>query len=283
MIDQAHELKHRMLHPVPSVRVFAVVSGKGGVGKSNIALNLGIALNLAGQRVLLIDGDLGMANLDILAGLTSRSTLLDYFEHQKSIEDILMTYQPGLDILPGGSGLLTLHEWEEEEISTFVCTLIESGRYDYILIDAGAGVDAKLLSFVSVAHEVLLVTVSEPTALVDAYSLIKILSMYQMKPRLHLIVNQVSGDKEAKEIFERLQHVIRTFLNIQLELLGYVVSDPKVKEAVRRQVPFTIAFPHAQPARNIMTIRDKLMTGCDVIPKSSIGDVVHRFMKIFGA
>jgi len=283
MNDQAHELKLKMQRPSSAVCVYAVVSGKGGVGKSNIALNLGVALNQTGKRVLLIDGDLGMANLDILAGVISRNTLLDYFETQKSIEEILVEYRPGLEILPGGSGFMSLGDSREGELRDFVSRLIGTGRYDYVFIDAGAGIDAKLLSFVSVANEVLLVTVPEPTAMVDAYSLIKILSVYEIKPRIQLIVNQVSSRREAQETYEHLNKVIGTFLNIEMELLGYVVSDPKVKAAVHRQTPFSLAHPNAPASRNIREISERMSSGIVPTNFGSLTEVMHRFVRIFGS
>ena len=283
MIDQAYELKVRMQKPPQNLSVYAVVSGKGGVGKSNITLNLGLALCQAGKRVLLIDGDLGMANLDILAGVMSRTSLMDYFERHKSLDEILVHYQNGLDILPGGSGFMNLRENREDEIRDFVSRLMGDGHYDYVFIDAGAGVDTKLLSFVSVAHEVLLITVPEPTAMIDAYSLIKILSVYEIKPRLHLIVNQVSSRREAQETYDHLNKVIHTFLNIQMDLLGYVRSDAKVKEGVHKQVPFLLSHPGAMASQNIKEICGRLLNR--EVPRTlgSLHEVMRRFVKIFGA
>lgn len=283
MKDQAHELKQKMLQPSKNVTVYAVVSGKGGVGKSNITINLGIALNQSGKSVLLIDGDLGMANLDILAGVSSRSTLMDFFESGKPIDDILIHYQDGLDILPGGSGMLSLQNSQDEVIKEFITSLIGSGRYDVIMIDAGAGVDAKLISFASVAHEVILVTVPEPTAMADAYSLVKILSVFEIKHRIHLIVNQVSGQKQAQETYERLDKVIGTFLNAKIELLGYVATDMKVRDAVSRQIPFLIAYPVTLASRNITTLCDRMLERNSEFSWSSLGDLVFRFIKVFGA
>jgi flagellar biosynthesis protein FlhG len=283
MKDQAHELKERLLKPASRVCVYAVVSGKGGVGKSNITLNLGIALHQTGKRVLLIDGDLGMANLDILAGIISRNTLMDYFDDQRGLEEILVTYRPGLEILPGGSGFMGLGDHREDELKEFVSLLIGSGRYDYVFIDAGAGIDAKLLSFVSVANEVLLVTVPEPTAMVDAYSLVKILAVHEIKPRIQLIVNQVSGRREAQATYEHLNRVIGAFLNIELELLGYVVSDAKVRAAVSQQVPLMLAHPSAFAARNIREIGERMTSGAVPAAFGSLNDVVHRFVRIFGS
>jgi flagellar biosynthesis protein FlhG len=260
-----------------------VVSGKGGVGKSNISLNLAIELSQAGKRVLLMDGDLGMANLDILAGVSSAYTLLDYFQEGTPLSKILIEYQKDLSILPGGSGLVTLLPEAHDTIRVFVESLVQEGNYDIILIDAGAGVDAKLLSFVSFSHEVLLVTVPEPTALADAYSLVKVLSVYGIKDRIHLIVNQVTGPKEARETYQRLNKVIGTFLKVQVCDLGYVHTDKKVKEAVLRQKPFTTLFPMATASKNVRSISGKLLNPDQEMGVSTFGDAVLRFMKVFGS
>ena len=283
MKDQAHNLKQLLFDgPArePQVTVYAVVSGKGGVGKSNISLNLALEMHRCGRRVLLIDGDTGMANLDILAGVAGRHSMINYFEDELPLEDILIEIQPGFHLLPGGSGLSGLQSQSREEIRSFVDDLM--GRsYDVILIDAGAGVNAKLLSFVSFSHELILVTVPEPTAMADAYSLAKILSVYSIKEEVGVVINQVSGRREALETYERLEKVITTFLNLKVRFLGYVSSDPKVRRAVNLQRPFSEAFPSSAASRDIGELCSVLLDGAQIRRTGTLADTVSRFMKVF--
>ena len=240
-------------------RVITISSGKGGVGKSNLSLNLALALTDFKQKVMLLDADMGLANIDIILGLTPVYNLAHVIGGEKLIADIVVEGPQGLKIIPGGSGIQELANLKEWELESFLTKLsMIEGEADYLLIDTGAGLSNSVLSFALAADELIVVTTPEPTAITDAYGLIKALCQQDFTGKIYLVVNRVVSPKEAAVVFEKLQTATHKFLDYEIEFLGYIVEDVKVGQAIQAQKPFLIAYPQTMAANNLYTIAAKI-------------------------
>jgi flagellar biosynthesis protein FlhG len=247
-------------------RRIAVVSGKGGVGKTVITANLAAALSSLGRRILVVDADLGLANLDIMLGLDPRLNIHDALRGICSPEDVLLSTSKGFDLLPAGSGLPQGAAYTSEFAGQFKSILASfDSRYDAILFDAGAGVGDVVLYFANLAHDILLVATPEPTSLMDAYATIKILHQFYERSEFLLIVNQANPDSFAQigaEVAHHLQNVISKFLGsqnpIRLELMGCIPQDPAIPQAIRQRQLLREIHPHASATRLIRHIADSL-------------------------
>ncbi len=239
----------------------AIMSGKGGVGKTNLALNLSYALNAGGNSLLLMDCDLGLANLDVLLGISPESNMQDILISGAKPSDIVIPIEKGknFDILPAASGVPELVEMDEdmqEMLFSKVSSIV--GRYQYLVMDLGAGINSTVLSFASMTQMRFVVITPEPTSLTDSYALIKVLHTQHNVSDFNVIVNQATNPKEAKETFNRLNMACEKFLNIKLKNIGFVRYDPAVTEAVRRQVPFIKYAPKSDASRDILNIAVKI-------------------------
>ena len=293
MADQATRLR-QMVHsespqtPISStqaegwanVRVIAITSGKGGVGKTNIAVNLAIALRNRGHRVLVIDADLGMANVDILLGATSRKHLLDLIRPEVSLEDVIVETQHGLQYISGGSGIEKALEYDHAEKVLLQQKLADcAARADIILVDTGAGLGRNVMDFILAADEVLLVTTPEPTSLTDAYAVMKAYSIYASQKNLRLIINRVYEVKESREVAQKLQRAAEKFLHMPVDCLGYVFEDTSVTKAVRRQTPLLNAEPNTAAARCIDALAEALITGNEMHVKRGWKGFLQQIFK----
>jgi flagellar biosynthesis protein FlhG len=250
-----HEQTHACSQTAPSVapaatasssrsaRAIAFTSGKGGVGKSNIAAAMAVLLSQCGKRVLLVDGDLGLANIDVLFGIKPRLTLQHVIRGGRGVEEALVEGPAGITLLPAGSGLQELAGLAQGQLDELLAAFrVLDERMDYILFDTPAGISLTVTAFLEPSDRVVLVTMPEPTALTDAYALIKVLARRGRRDRIGLLVNQ--ADKaQARSIFRGLALVTEQFLDMSLEFLGHVPHDPQVGEAVRRQRPVALAYP----------------------------------------
>ena len=244
------------------VRVVAVTSGKGGVGKTNIAVNLAIALRSKGYRVLVIDADLGMANVDVLLGVSSRRNLLDLLRPDVSLDDVIVETPHGVQYISGGSGIEKALEYDRAEKLLLQQKLPDcAARADVILVDTGAGLGRNVMDFILAADEVLLVTTPEPTSLTDAYAVMKAYSIYASQKNLRLVINRVYEPKESREVALKLQRAAEKFLHMSVDCLGYVFEDASVTKSVRRQQPLIKAAPSSAAARCIDALADALITG----------------------
>lgn len=229
-------------------RVIAVTSGKGGVGKSNIVVNLGLALANLGCRVLLIDADLGLANLDILLGLSPVYTIQDVFSLEQDLSDVVMTGPAGLKILPASSGLPELAELDEFQ-KLFLMNELDhySEEFDVVLIDTGAGISRNVLFFNLAAQERILVANNQPTSLTDTYALMKIMALRHRQTRFKLLVNGVTRPWEGEAVYRTLLQVAERFLEeeVSLEYLGIIPYDESIPQAVMRQQPVLTLYPNA--------------------------------------
>ncbi|BAL82267.1 putative flagellar biosynthesis protein FlhG [Selenomonas ruminantium subsp. lactilytica TAM6421] len=249
-------------------RVIAITSGKGGVGKTNIAVNLAIALGQAGQRVLVIDADLGMANVDVVLGSMSKKHLLNLLERDTELKDVMMHGPYGVTYISGGSGIEKAADFTYEERQRLMQKLTACGQMaDIILIDTGAGLGKNVMDFILAADEVLLVTTPEPTALTDAYAVLKAYSMYAAHKNIKLLVNRVYDEAESREVVIKLQHTSKRFLNMDIDCLGYVFEDSAVMKAVRQQQPFLAAQPHSVASRCIQGLVNSILYGSKMTVK----------------
>ena len=238
-----------------SSRIICVTSGKGGVGKTNFTINLAIALSKQDLRVVVIDADLGLANIDVVTGSIPKFTLLDIIRTDRSIEEIMNDGPGGVKIISGGSGVLDLVDMPQENFDKIIGRLDEVCKYaDIILIDTGAGISKSVMSFVLAANEVIVVTTPEPTAITDAYAMIKTVSLQDKGKKIKVVINRSENINEGKITFEKLQNASEKFLNVKIEKLGYLVDDSNVSRAVKLQNPFLLQFPNARVSKNIELI-----------------------------
>ena len=243
-------------------RVITVTSGKGGVGKTNLAVNLAVSLQAVGKRVLLIDADIGMANVNVLMGRVTSKSLIDLIEDETELEDIVEEGIQGVKYISGVAGVeeaLNVNRNAQRMIHRKLgsCSKIA----DIIIIDTGAGLNRYVIEFVLAAHEVLLVTTPEPTALADAYAVVKAYSKYTEKRNIKLIVNRIRDESECREVTERLNQTTKKFLNLSVECLGYVYEDKAVRDAVNNQEPFVIMKPNSPAALCVKELAKSLVTG----------------------
>ena len=260
MEDQASELRAMLgksgqntgnVTPQPhKTRVIAVTSGKGGVGKSNISVNLAIAFAQTGKKVVLIDGDLGMANVNVLLGITPKANLLDVLNKKKKMNDIILNTELGIQIIAGANGFSTIANLTDEQRNFFAEEFTTLSSFDIIIIDTGAGVSENVLRFIEAADEAYVVTTPEPTAITDAYGLIKIIATEFANSQIvmKLIVNKVHSADEGKRIAERIITIVAQFLNAPVEYLGFIYDDSVVTSSVLRQKPFMVSQPSSKAA-----------------------------------
>jgi flagellar biosynthesis protein FlhG len=244
----------------PRVRSLAVVSGKGGVGKSLVVTNLAVALARLGKRVLLVDGDLSLANIDLLLGMIPRQNLGDVVFGAAAIEDVLIRTPSGVLLLPAASGTEELANLDDFRRESLIRELskIERGC-DRLLLDTAPGIGRQTVHFASAADSIWIVTTPEPTAFSDAYATLKVLSRRRRPERLGILVNRVRSREEARDTAERIRAVSRRFLGFEPEFVGHVEEDPAAGHAVLRQEPLLEIFPHSPAAACLQALAVRLL------------------------
>lgn len=290
-MDQAEKLRHLIRQqqingPKHTSRVITVTSGKGGVGKSSVSVNLAIALSRLGKRVIILDADFGLANVEIMLGIRPAYNLADLMFKGKKLSDIITEGPENIGFISGGSGIQELTNLTKDQINYLVNKLAELDEIaDIIIVDTGAGITDTVLEFVAASTEVLLVTTPEPTSITDAYALLKTLnkkSNFSGKDTvIRMIANRVTPEENARDIFEKLSVVSSKFLELKLEYLGYIPMDPSVSKAVIKQHPVIIAYPNSHFAKNINSFAQKL---CDIEPdidngKKGIAQLFSNLLK----
>lgn len=259
--DQASKLR-RMMNRSSSARTIAVASGKGGVGKSNVALNLSILLSAAGNRVALVDADLGLANLDVLVDVNARTNLAHVIAGSKRLDEVIIDLPSGVQLVPGASGLAKLAHLSEFQRAQLVQELstLEADN-DVIVVDTGAGIGPDVLHFAAAADSVIVVTTPEPTAVTDGYAFIKVMVQRGFAGQLSLLVNFATDRQEARLTYQRISNVARQFLGARVLDAGYILLDPKVREAIRSRQPFVLAYPKCPASRCLEALALRLSSG----------------------
>ncbi len=231
-------------------RIIAVTSGKGGVGKTNVVANLAANLAEMGKKVVVLDADFGLANLDVLLGLTPRFHLGHVLFGNKSLSEIIVDAPNGFRVIPASSGLQRLSELTVGQRNHLVESFADFDRdTDFFIIDTAAGISRNVTHFLRSAHEVVVVSDPEPTAIVDAYAVIKIILAEQPQKPVRVLINSVQHEDEARDVFRQINSVVKRFLNREVEYLGHIERDPHVPQAVRSQVLVSQRYPNAPASR----------------------------------
>ena len=261
VIDQATSLRTLAMQR-RAANVIAVTSGKGGVGKSNIAVNLAVQLSRAGKQVVLLDADLGLANCDVLCNLELPFNLSHVIARYKELPDVMIKAPGGFRLIGGASGLARMADLSDFDRQRIIDALGEvEQQADVILLDTGAGISPNVLSFTRAADHVLIVTTPEPTAITDAYAVIKVMIRDGVERRISLLVNQARSAAEARMVYDRIAKVARQFLGVGLLDAGYISLDESVSAAVRKRTPFSISHPHCPASLGVAQLAVRLQDG----------------------
>ncbi|MCS7461877.1 MinD/ParA family protein [Paenibacillus doosanensis] len=275
MSDQAQGLRNLILHQSRqqgrqqerATRIMTVTSGKGGVGKSNFTLNFALALQKRGYKVLVFDADIGLANIDVLMGVSAKYNLYHLLKKEKTIWEIIQKGYNDLQFIAGGSGFHDLLRLTEDQLNDFAEQVQKlNGTVDFILFDTGAGLSKETLKFILAAEETIVVTTPEPTSITDAYAIIKMVNSMNEPVQFRLVVNRVVDWKEGKQTAEKISMVARQFLQLDIPTLGYVQDDAHVSKAVKKQIPFMVEYPNCSASQSLGRLVD------DFIAKQSPGE-----------
>lgn len=280
--DQAASLRQKMnqINRTKQAKTIAVVSGKGGVGKSNFTINFALKLIEKNKSVLIIDLDIGMGNIDILLGLQSRYSIVQMYENHLSIHDIIEVGPKSIAYISAGSGLSTVFNMDEAKLNYFLDQFNQiSSEYDYIFFDMGAGATNESLAYILAADECILVTTPEPTSMMDGYAMIKHIHNKNDQLPFYLLINRADSIKEGKQVIRRLQKVTSYFLAKQIEALGVLPDDKKVSKAVISQVPFVLYDPLAQASRAIDQIVNQYLTDTIDLDKKAPSSFITKLKK----
>ncbi len=244
------------------MQVYSITSGKGGVGKTNLICNMALRFAELGKRVLLIDADLGLANVDIVMGLKPKATLADLFDGSAELTDLLVPGPGGVTVLPASSGVQEMAYLSDDQILLFMGALEELDRdFDILLVDTGAGIGKNVLYFNAAAQEVMVVSTPEPTSMTDAYAVMKVLAQRHDVKRFHLIVNMVPDRKTALRVYRHLTTVADTHLpDVVIDYLGHVLRDPAVSQAVVDRQLLLQSAPESPASGCIRELVDTLVT-----------------------
>ena len=247
-----------MNNPNP-VKVIAITSGKGGAGKSNLSVNLGIALAQKGCRVAILDADMGLANVDILLGIYPKFNLSHVLTGEKTLQEIIQVGPSGLKVIPGASGIQKMAELSVTEQASLIHAFSELDKdLDVLIVDTAAGISASVVNFTRACQEIIVVVCDEPTSLTDAYAFIKLLNRDYKLSNFHVITNMVKTAQQGQALFQKLTKVTDHYLDVTLRFIGAVPHDPNLGKAVQKQNPVVVAFPDTKASISIKEIAGKI-------------------------
>lgn len=247
-----------MTHNHP-IKVVAVTGGKGGVGKTNLSVNLSLALAELRRRVVLMDADLGLANVDVLLGLQAQFTIADVLNGRKSLRDILLNGPGGIKIVPASSGVQHMAQLSAQEHASLIHAYSELGeQMDVLVIDTAAGISESVVSFVKASQEVIIVVCDEPSSITDAYALMKLLNLEHGVQRFRVIANMTRSNQEGINLFNKLNTVCERFIDASLQYLGNVPFDENVRKSIKQRQPLLQAFPTTKASCAIKMIAKKV-------------------------
>lgn len=284
MSDQARNLRQLMTKPNSKknqgIQIYAISSGKGGVGKSNFVLNTAIELQRLGKSVLIIDADFGFSNIDVLCNLTPTYTLQDVLNQKATLEDIMVTGPEGVKVLLGGTQMMALSEVPVDYHVVLQQQFASLHEIDVILIDTGAGLSKALMMYVTFAQELIMILTPEPTSLTDAYQFLKVINQYQLKRSVSFVVNKVENEAEGKRTYQMITDTISTFLSLSTTYLGSIREDKAVSICVKKQMPYVLHAPQSKATQDIHQIA-RLLAGESKIETRGIQDVFSRLIRVF--
>lgn len=258
-VDQASGLR-RIVSPSP-IRAIAVTGGKGGVGKTNVSVNLGVAMCELGHRVMLLDADLGLANIDVILGLHPKYDISHVLSGERNLEEVLVEGPSGLRIIPGASGIQALAEMGTAEHAGLIHAFSEvAGQMDTLIVDTAAGISDTVLSFSRASHEIVVVVCDEPASITDAYAIIKLLNRDYGHQRFRILANMVRSAQEGRDLFNKMCRVTDRYLDVTLSFMGAIPYDDNLRKAVRSQRPVIQAFPRSRVAQGFRNLAKKVET-----------------------
>lgn len=287
-MDQATNLRQKVQESNESsnARVIAVTSGKGGVGKTSLSVNLAMEMAKLGKKVVIFDADFGLANVEVMLGIRPTYNLLDLIHNNKTMPEIITKGPMGIGFVSGGSGVSELASLDKNSIKLLISEMIKLDKmYDIVIIDTGAGITDSVMEFVMVSPEVLLVVTPEPTSITDAYSLLKVLrrknEFNPIYKTINVVSNRVTNDSEGDEIFSKMNTVSSKFLNTKLEYLGAIPQDKNASMAIIEQKPVVSAYPNSPASKAIQELAGKLIntTHEEYKKKDGIAKVFLDFIK----
>lgn len=266
-------------------KVLAITSGKGGVGKTSVTVNLAIALSQKGFRVVIIDADLGLSNIDVVFGIVPKYTLLDSINNEKGILEVLCDGPNNIKFISGGSGVQALINLDKNSLDAFIANMsLLDHIADYILIDTGAGLSDTVMNFVLSAEEVILVVTPEPTSITDAYALVKTVSRIKKECKINVLINRADNENEAKSVYNNFAMVSDRFLGMKLVSLGYLLYDHMFTKSVKLQRPYILNYPKSSSSKLLNDIADSLIKK-DLnqynVAQAGIKGFINRFVGLF--
>lgn len=281
MSDQAEKLRKLMSNTISNsdnsienankeseamAKIISVSSGKGGVGKTNFAINFSITLKRLGYEVAIIDADIGLSNIEILSGVHIKYSISDIVFNNKTIFDIMENGPEGIKIISGGAGFKEFRLFEQENFHMLIEEIEKlQSMVDYIIIDTGAGISKSVIDFIMTTEEVMLICTPDPTSIMDSYTLVKTIVNNGFDGRINLISNLVDSRKEARDIYNKLYTTIENFLKFEISYLGYIEKSKLINTAVRNQIPFVLSNPNDQISKKINTIAMNFIDGSSSI------------------
>ncbi|MCL2211645.1 MAG: MinD/ParA family protein [Treponema sp.] len=266
--------------PADKARIITVTSGKGGVGKTNLSVNMALGFARLGKKVIVLDADLGLANVNVMLNMIPKYNLYHVIKKQKTMREILVETEYGISIVAGASGFSQIANMGEEDRRDFIAELDSLSNADIVIIDTSAGVSSNVLDFIAAADDAVIITTPEPTAITDAYGIIKIIATEYdaLNMGLKLVVNRAKGVAQAKGVADRMINIAGQFLNLKVDYLGFIYDDSIVQQAVLRQKPFMVVDPKCKASNCVQHIVER-MDRNKPIETAGFGAILKRFFK----